>query len=322
MTAHLLLSQAVNVFLLARTADSYSPATIAQYKWALDRLVKLGDKPLTDITTDDIRQFLAYLQTDYTPTRPGGGVAPLGGASLFAAWKAVRAFYKWSCPEFGIPNPSLKIPAPRHMAPLIVPMSQDEIKSLLKVCDKSGLAKTEARKSYTMRRPTAARDRAIILTLLDTGLRVSELCRLLVMDCDLQNGELEVRPIGSGIKSRGRIVPMGAASRKAIALYLARRAPHDKAPLFQKETGGAMDRGNVLHVLAALGQRAGVRDVHPHRFRHTFAIQYLRNGGDVFSLQRILGHTTLAMTQHYLALAKADDVSAHRRASPVDNWRL
>ena len=83
-----------------------------------------------------------------------------------------------------------------------------------------------------------------------------------------------------------------------------------------------MDRDRLLKALISIGKRAGVKGVNVHRFRHTFAINYLRNGGDSWSLQMMLGHSTMEMVKNYLALAQADLEKNHKMASPVDNWRL
>ena len=84
----------------------------------------------------------------------------------------------------------------------------------------------------------------------------------------------------------------------------------------------ALDGHSLLKVLLRIGERAGVIGATVHRFRHTFAINFLRNGGDPWSLQMILGHATLEMVKTYLTLANAGLEKNHKIASPVDHWRL
>ena len=94
------------------------------------------------------------------------------------------------------------------------------------------------------------------------------------------------------------------------------------APLFTTKTSRPLNKGALLQVIRALGAKAGVKRCYSDRFRHTFAITYLRLGGDLFTLKSLLGHASLDMVEHYTRVAEGDVAQAHRKASPGDNWRL
>jgi integrase len=83
-----------------------------------------------------------------------------------------------------------------------------------------------------------------------------------------------------------------------------------------------MDRHALLKLIHRLAQVAGVQDAHPHKFRHTFAIEYLRNRGNERTLQDMLGHESLEMLRTYTRIAQVDMINGHQFASPVENWRL
>jgi integrase/recombinase XerD len=162
--------------------------------------------------------------------------------------------------------------------------------------------------------------------LLDTGLRASELCSLKVGDVDIKTGRVEVRHgrAGGAKGGKGRAVYIGKSTRRALWLYLAGREDGDQAdePLFMGKFHRPLNKTALRHLMVSLGKKAGVKNCHPHRFRHTFAITYLRSGGDVFTLQSLLGHAALSMVQHYARIAEIDIAQAHKRASPADNWHL
>jgi integrase/recombinase XerD len=124
--------------------------------------------------------------------------------------------------------------------------------------------------------------------------------------------------MGKGAKER--IVPIGSTARRGLVRHLATRGgvrPVD--PLFTSRRRTGLTTRGVQQAIARLGRRAGVGTrCSPHTFRHTFARLYLVNGGDVFSLQQILGHTTLDMVRRYVTLSEADLVARHRVASPAD----
>jgi integrase/recombinase XerD len=318
------LSKAIEGYIIAALAEGYSQLTLNAYRSALVTMKEfLGDKEVADITIEDLRGFMNYLVTDYTPERRNNpaNIEQLSTASHHRYWKAMRSFYKWAERDLDVGRPDLSIKMPDWESKTIIHFTEEEIKALMK---SSEFAQVPAgkRQAYQFRRPNALCDKALILTLLDTGVRVDELTRLHIGDVNLENGEVFVRPFHVK-KTHSRTMYLGKSARKAIWRYLVERdSVRPEAPLFLTNENRPMTRQRVLNILSLLGKSIGIRQVHPHRFRHTMAIQYLRNGGDIFTLQRILGHKRLDMVNRYLYIVSADVKSAHQRASPADNWRL
>ena len=168
---------------------------------------------------------------------------------------------------------------------------------------------------------SAVRNRAIILMLLDCGLRVSEMCALDAKDVDIKGGWVRVRE-GKGWKERK--VPIGGAVRRALWQYSKMRPQPmgGNKRYFLTEDGWQLPTERVRKMLIHYGHKAEVENVHPHRFRHSFALHFLRNGGDALTLRMLLGHTTLQMVSRYVQLAAIDLKAVHAKASPADHLRL
>ena len=223
-------------------------------------------------------------------------------------------------------NAAKEIKSPKFQKHPVETFTKEELEKIMKACVYMREAQTETRKKFTMRRPSAHRDQAIVLVLLDTGLRATELCSLIVNDVDLKTGKVTVRHgVAGGAKGgKGRTVYLGKVARKAVWRYLASREDGDdpKAPLFISHADRPFNKDSLRVLINRLGERAEVQKTYPHKFRHTFAITYLRSGGDVFTLQSLLGHGTLDMVRHYAQIAEVDVEQAHRKASPADNMHL
>ncbi len=185
----------------------------------------------------------------------------------------------------------------------------------------------KTRASIPNTRPTADRDRAIILTLLDTGVRASELCSNRYRDVNLTTNSIRIQGKGAGKGPKERRVYVGKNTAKVLWKNLLPRLDDIQAdaPIFVVGQDGGwrpINRNVLGKLLKRIAERAGVKDVNPHRFRHTFAIAYLRNDRDIFTLQSLLGHSDLTIVKRYARVAYVDCETAHRKASPVDNWRM
>lgn len=303
--------KAVEGFLLNLHAEGYSQSTIDIYKWGLAKFASHFPENIQEVDKNHLLSAYSSLRTK--------GLKP---ASIQNVWISMRSFFNWAEKELSLKRVDKDIPLPHAPEPIIKPFSENEIKRLLSACNHTKRATSLNRKNFSMTRPTKLRDKAIILTLLDTGLRVSELTRLTLPDIDLESGQIVVKPFGAGKKSKPRTVFIGKLSRSSLWRYLTGKDINPTDNVFTSKDNHAMDRHSIRKLLVYLGEKAELQSVYPHRFRHTFAIQYLRNGGDIYTLQRILGHSSLEMVKRYLAIAKADCETAHRKASPVDNWSL
>lgn len=287
------------------------PTTQVWYRLILGRLQTfLGDPEIEQVTSDDIRRFLSNLTPTYGYSK----------RSVHDAWAPLSSFWSWAEQELGLPHILRgKVPAPPYPKRAIDPLTADEVRLLVQAAKATKPWRTRSGKTTRSQRPTVLRDVALILTLIDSGVRVSELCALEIRDYEQARGRLHIRH-GKGDKER--FVVVGNRTRKALWRYLADRGEGTAtAPLFATRQGTALERNNVRHLLGRLGEQSGVANVHPHRFRHTFAITFLRNGGSPLLLQALLGHARLDTVQHYVRLAESD-IEAARPFSPVDGWRL
>lgn len=305
----LTFKQTLAGYLIACEARHLSPHTIADYKNSFRIFAEWmqEDRTFEDITRRHIEEFLASRQ----------GVT---NRTLLHYYAALAAMWTWAVKESIVPlNIVHTVTPPKAEEREILPFTESEFKAMLASIQRSKPyeRKGKRRSDHAVIHPE--RTRAIMLLLLDTGMRVGELTGLKLHQLDHRNQRIQL--LGKG--ARERSLPYSPRTAQALWRYLSTRpnAEPDE-PLFCTYHNRSIDPTSLAKTFRALGSRAGVQNVHPHRFRHTFAIQYLRNGGDPYTLQKLLGHATLDMVKRYLSLAQIDLDRAHKRASPVDNWVL
>jgi integrase/recombinase XerD len=221
-----------------KTAEGLSMRTIEGYQRVLEQWIKHeGDIPIGRVRPGDISRYLLYLRTEYIPQRLSGEKRPISPKTLRNVYVVLQSFFVWASRELGVENPMDEIPVPRFQRAPVEPYSQEEVERMLKACLYAREAAPSNRHRFVMRRHTANRDEAIILTLVDSGLRATELCKLKIGDFDPKRGRLEVKHgIEGGAKGgKGRTVYLGKIARSAVWRYLAGREDWEdpESPLFR-----------------------------------------------------------------------------------------
>ncbi len=294
------LGVALQGFLLDREAARCSPKTLEHYQYTLGGFVAFlktrNVSDLSEIIPQDIRAYLISLQN-----------RNLKDTTQHAHARAIRAWLNWLVAEGDLDeNPMSRVAMPGLEKRIPAPFSPFDVATLLNACDRKSLR--------------GARDYALVLTLLDTGLRAAEFCSLQVGSVDMRSALIVV--MGKGQKQRQ--VRAGSKARAAILRMLAYRGPVTvEAPLWMAydldgNERGALTVSGLQTMLHRMGKRAGVKPCSPHRFRRTFALWCLRDGMDLHSLRMLMGHSDLTVLQRYLALAGEDLERAHKAHSPVD----
>jgi integrase/recombinase XerD len=192
-------NKAVEGFLYFKIAEGLSESSITSYRYQLNLwLEQMGKFELDQLSSGDLSKYLAWLRLEYRPKRFNKDTSTLSGKTLRNHWVTLRSFFAWLNVEFGVENAMLRIPPPKFKTPPVRPLSKDQISDLLKSCKYKNLAITKHRKSFRMRRPTADRDIASILLLLDTGIRAGEFCALNIGDFEPGSGRLTIKHGKSG----------------------------------------------------------------------------------------------------------------------------
>jgi integrase/recombinase XerD len=269
---------------------------------------------VADIGSTELRTFIVYLQqkscySHHPFARPQDRC--LSPHSVNSYIRSIRTFWTWLFQENLIyQNPFAGLKIPKTPRKVVATFSASQIESLLQAVD-----------THTA---LGFRDYTIILTLLDTAMRISELTALKLEDISLEDGVLLV--MGKGGKER--LIPYGRSVGRLLWRYIDMVRPSPVSirvkNVFLTTSGLPVTSKHFQNRMAGYGRKAYLEGVRcsPHTLRHTAAVSFLRNGGNVFSLQRLLGHSSLNMTRHYCELADVDVIKAHATASPVDNLKI
>ena len=253
-----------------------SPRTIRWYRQKMDWYLRHGVQTLEELTPYEVKRYLAELQ--------GRGLTP---NTVHGCFETLKAFANWAVREQYPVDPGvLRARAPQ------VPQQEMETYS-------------EAQLEAILQAAPEGWPRMVVLILLGTGMRVSELCALKLLDVE-DEGDAVFLKIKRGKGGKFRRVPVSRRLRRELVRYLNRIRPDTSTDeLLVRPDGKPVRVETVIELFKRLRKKVGFR-VHAHKFRHTFATEYLRQGGEIERLRRILGHTTYVMVMRYVHLDKGD----------------
>ena len=296
----------IATYLNAVETEGKSVRTVDSYRDSLADFLRVGralgfPEALADFEVAHVYAFLAEIRR-----RPGRR----GRSTTTAVYqnhhhRTVKAFFSW-CRRMGYLDPErshvfARVPLARVEQKVSRPFSEEEFERLLAGCDRSRL--------------TGCRNYALLLFLLDNGMRAQECASVLLEEVDWERRRVLVH--GKGAKQRW--VEIGGRTVAALRDYVERFRGGGPGALFLTRRGEAMRDGHSLYVLLSrLARRVGLEKANPHRFRYSFATWAIASGARELDVQLLLGHSSPQMTQHYARAYDSEQaVEAHAALSPV-----
>ena len=302
------LTRLTEQYLITCRTEGKTLSTLRGYTEKLGRFIRWCEEAcLADFSVELAREYIVYLQAapkyENHPFHQSRG-DHMSAANVRNHVRVLRSFSSWLYREsFTEENTLSRLKVPKAPLKMLETLSDEEIRRLFDCLDQDTSA--------------GCRDAAMLLLLLDTGLRCAEILHLWAEEVHL--GAQWLKVMGKGQKER--IVPFGTRASKLLQryLYYLRPEPLGNDRFFLCIDGSQMTESTIKLAFARLAKRADVPRLHIHLLRHTFATRYLLNGGEVFSLQRILGHSTLEMTRRYVDTVAMDAVAKQKRLTAMDH---
>lgn len=269
-------------FVATKRIEGIAESTLKRYADENLKLIHFLSKPLYDITTYDIRFYLSHRRVN--------GQKRVSNRTLDGMRRCYSSFFGWLSAEGMIShNPCAALKQIKYRKEVKKPYSAAELERLRRAC-------------------TDKRDLALVDFLYSTGCRVSEVVRLNISDINFETSECIV--IGKGDKER--IVYLSEVASMNLKEYLAGRTDNNGA-LFAGKRTSRIQKTGIEAMLRNLGKRAGVDNVHPHRFRRTLATNLLDRGMNIQDVAQILGHADLKTTQIYCYISQKNVKTAYNR---------
>lgn len=292
------LEAAIEEFILEQRVRGNSAATVSYYKNVLAYFLDfVGNVDIPELTLQLCREYYLHLAED-----------EINSVSVQSYIRGLRSFLRWLYDsDYMDQNICVKFKLPKATRKVIDILTEEEIRLLFDSIPGDNVH--------------SVRNRLIVALMLDCGLRLHEVVTLTVSSVHLKDRYIIVQQ-GKGDKQR--VVPFGNFTHKLIERYL--KLSSDMLPreaLIIKVSGfeiyEPITDTTIKQLFRKLKTRTGLQRLKPHLLRHTFATRYLENGGNIYTLQAILGHTSLEMVKRYLHLANTRIRKDFSRFSPLDN---